>query len=85
MEWGGRRFSSTGGLLHKNWKDGRRRPPGETTIDKGPPHRGIMVLQFDQYMKVLEMLPLDFLEDGVTWVALKLSIACGALEYESIY
>ena len=39
---------------------------------------------FEETGKVLEMVPLDFTEDDITWVASKLSSAAGALGAEAI-
>ena len=39
---------------------------------------------FEEYEEVPETVPLDFMEDDVTWVVAKLSGAAGALEVEAI-
>ena len=39
---------------------------------------------FEEYEKVPKMVPLDFTEDDVTWVASKLSGSAGALGAEAI-
>ena len=39
---------------------------------------------FGEYEDVPETVPLDFMEDDVTWVASKLSVAAGALGAEVI-
>ena len=43
-----------------------------------------MYAAFKEYGEVPEMVPLDFTEDDVTWVASKLSGAAGALGAEAI-
>ena len=39
---------------------------------------------FEEYKEVPEMLPLDFTEDEITWVASNISGAAGALGEEAI-
>ena len=43
-----------------------------------------MCADFEEYKEVLEMVPLDLLEDDVRWVAYKLSGAVGVLGAEEI-
>ena len=43
-----------------------------------------MCAAFKEYEEVPEMEPLDFMKDGVMWVASKLSGAAGTLEAEAV-
>ena len=49
-----------------------------------PPVENPVCTAFGKYGEVPEMVPLDFTEDDVTWVASKLSSATGALGAEAI-
>ena len=49
-----------------------------------PPMENPTYAAFKEYKKVLETIPLDFLEENVTWVASKFSGAAGALGAEAI-
>ena len=55
-------------------------PSGRSTLDmRVPPVENHACAAFKEYGEVPETLPLDFTEDDVMWVALKLSGAAGAL------
>ena len=43
-----------------------------------------MCAAFKEYEEVPKIVPLDFTEDEVTWVASKLSVAAGVLGAEAI-
>ena len=49
-----------------------------------PPVENPTCSAFEEYEDVPEMVPLNFTEDEVTWVASKLSSAAGALGAEAI-
>ena len=49
-----------------------------------PPVENPTCAAFKNYGEVRETVPLDFMEDDVTWVASKLSGAAGALGVEAI-
>ena len=49
-----------------------------------PPVESPACAAFEEYKEVPEMVPLDFLEDDVTWLASKLSSAAGAMVAEAI-
>ena len=49
-----------------------------------PPVENPTFASFKEYEEVPEMVPLDFTEDDVTWVASKLSGAAGALGAEAM-
>ena len=48
------------------------------------PVENLTCASFEKYEDVPKTVPLDFTEDGVTWVASKLSGAAGALGAEAI-
>ena len=65
------------------------RPVAEVLQEKHPdmrvpPVENSTCAAFQDYVEVPEKLPLDFIEDDVTWVASKLSGAAGALGAEAI-
>ena len=65
------------------------RPVAEVLREKDPdtrvpPMENPTCTDFEEYVEVLETVPLDFTEDDVTWVASKLSGAAGALGAEAI-
>ena len=49
-----------------------------------PPVENTACAAFKEYEEVPKTVPLDFMEDDVTWVASKLSGAAGALGVEAI-
>ena len=49
-----------------------------------PPVENPACTAFDKYEEVPETVPLELTEDGVTWVASKLSGAAGTLGTEAI-
>ena len=73
----GDKFTKTGGpvadVLREKHPD-MRDPPVENPV----------CASFEEYEDVPETAPLDFTEDDVTWVALELSVAAGALGAEAI-
>ena len=65
------------------------RPVAEVLREKHPdmrfpPVENPTCAAFEEYEDVTEMVPLDFMEDDVTWVASKLSGAAGALVAEAM-
>ena len=58
---------------------------GTSTLTRdSPPVENHMCEAFEDYGEVPEMVPLNFTEDNITWVALKLSGAAGALGAQTI-
>ena len=49
-----------------------------------PPVENPTCAAFEEYGKVLEMVPLEFTEDDIMWVASKLSSTAGVLGAEAI-
>ena len=49
-----------------------------------PPEENPMCKTFEKYGEVPEMVPLEFAEDNVTWIASELSSVAGALGAEAI-
>ena len=70
--------------MHKNRATGCRGHPGEAPVHACPPVENPTCAAFEEYEDVPKMLPLDFMEDDVTWVASKLSGAAGALGAEAM-
>ena len=77
-------MSPPGRPMHKN-----RRPVAEVLREKHlemrvPPVENPACADFEEYEDVPETVPLDFMEDDVTWGASKLSGAAGALGAEAM-
>ena len=49
-----------------------------------PPAENTTCTAFKEYKKVTKMVPLDFREDDITWVASNIFSTSGALEAEAI-
>ena len=70
--------------MHENRATGCRGPPGEDSGHLCTPVENPACTAFKEYGEVPETVPLDLTEDGVMWVASKLSVAAGALGAEAI-
>ena len=49
-----------------------------------PPVENLTCAAFEKYGELTETVPIDFMEDDITWVASKLSGAAGVLGAEAI-
>ena len=70
-------MSHLGVQMQENRATGCRCLLGEATGHACPP-------DFEEYEDVPETVPLDFTEDGITWVASKLSDGAGVLGAEAM-
>ena len=77
-------MSPPGGQMHENRATGCRCPLGEAPRHACPPVENPMCAAFEVYEAIPKTIPLDFTEDDVTWVALKLSGAAVALGAEAM-
>ena len=60
------------------------RSSGRSTLIRYSPVYNRTCADLEEYEEVPETVPLDFTEDDVTWVTLKISGAAGALGVEAI-
>ena len=70
--------------MHQNRATGCGGPLGEAFGYACPPVENPACAAFEYNGEVPKTVPLDFTEDGVTWVASKLSGAAGVLGAEAI-